>query len=509
MITLLRKHHRWLMIVIAILAIPFCFYFSKTDLSAARADHLGTIYGRTVTRVEFQRNARLVNLARELGMMTLLQDLTSGATSENTAYAEFTWNRLILRHEAERLGIRPTAEEIVEFVRTLRPFRNEKDFDLAKYTEFTQSALPALGFSEAQIEELASDQLSLNRLKDLLGSGVHIAESESKENYEQAYAKLEVAVVRLRSEEFAKEVKLTDDDIAKYFEAHKATLNTEEKRKVEFVTFGLSEAEAKLTGKERVDTLQKLADRANDFTQALLEKSANFTAVAAKFNLPVTATGEFTQATPDAKLAVDPQLSQYAFQITAAEPFSDPIQVKDGFYILHLAGKTDARPLTADEAKPKVVAALQAERTRELASTKGAQVANQLREALKSGTPLDAEAQKLALKLERVPAFSLVPNPLAPPADPKTKEPDAADLPTIKSAIGEMSPGEVSDFVPSENGGLIAVLEKRQPIDQVAYAQGKSIFDARYLRGKRSLVFYEWLRDRRGAAKIQPAAAAG
>lgn len=493
------------MIVIAILAIPFCFYFSKTDIGATRADHLGTIYGRTVTRVEFQRNARLFNLARDLGMMTLLQDLTSGATSETAAYSEFTWNRLILRHEAERLGIHPTSEEVVDFVRTLRTFRNDTGFDMNKYTEFTQTALPSLGFTEAQIEELASDQLALNRVKDLLGAGVHVAESESKENYEQSYGKMDVAVVRLRSADFGKELKITDDDISKYYDAHKAQLKTDEKRKVEFVNFGLNDTEKKLAGKERVDALQKLADRANDFSQALLDKSAQFVQVAAKFSVPVEATGEFTMAAPDPKLSADPQLSQYAFQLTAQETYSDAIQVKDGFYIMHLAGKTEARPLTLEEAKPKVVESLTEERTREVSATKGALVANQLRDALKSGAPLDAAAQQLGFKVERVAPFALIENPIATPLAPKDKPPDAPDLSTIKSAVAELGPGEVTDYAPTETGGLVAVLEKREPIDPAFYQQGKLLFDSRYLKGKRSIVFYEWLRDRRGDAKIQAA----
>ena len=53
------------------------------------------------------------------------QELTRGAMSEAEAYADFTFNRLILRHEAEALGIKPTRDEIVTLVRTLRPFRGE------------------------------------------------------------------------------------------------------------------------------------------------------------------------------------------------------------------------------------------------------------------------------------------------------------------------------------------------------------------------------------------------
>ena len=197
MITILRKHHRWLMIVIAILALPFVFYFNKTDLGAQRSTDLGRIYDRPVTQVEFTRNARLLNLASSLGL-TLGNDLMMArVASENEMYIEFTWNRLILRHEAEQLGIRPNSSEITAFVKTLPRFRGETGFDIGKYNELTKSVLPSLGLDEAQIEELISDQLSLNRVKDLLGTAMQLPESESMENYEKTYGKMDVAVVRL------------------------------------------------------------------------------------------------------------------------------------------------------------------------------------------------------------------------------------------------------------------------------------------------------------------------
>src|SRR5438874_7049229 len=122
MITVMRKHHKWLMIVIAVLAIPFIFYFNKSDLSARRRDDLGRIYDRPVTQVEFQRSARLLTLAQMLGLSQLVQDLMMRPMSETDAYVNFTFNRLTLDHEARALGVRPTTPEIVAFVRTRLPF---------------------------------------------------------------------------------------------------------------------------------------------------------------------------------------------------------------------------------------------------------------------------------------------------------------------------------------------------------------------------------------------------
>ena len=158
----------------------------------------------------------------------------------------------------------------------------------------------------------------------------------------------------------------------KYYDAHKAELKSDEKRKVEFVQLTLNEEQKKLAGKERIEALQKLADRATDVTQALLEKGADFKQVAAKFQLPVRETGDFSAAEPDQQLKGDPQLGAAAFKLSAQEPHSDAVQVADGFFILHLIGKTEARPLTLEEAKPKIVDALKKARTREVMSTKGA-----------------------------------------------------------------------------------------------------------------------------------------
>src|SRR5207249_6522470 len=152
-------------------------------------------------------------------------------------------------------------------------------------------------------------QLCLKRIKQVVASGVSLPEGESKSNYEQLYGKNFVSVVRVRSADILKEIKVSDDDIKKYYEAHKGELKTEEKRKVEFVRLALNDDQKKLKDKERIDALQKLADRANDFSQALLEKG-DFHQVAAKFQLPVEATDEFTSSAPDPKLKADPQLNQ-------------------------------------------------------------------------------------------------------------------------------------------------------------------------------------------------------
>jgi len=501
MITILRKHRHWLMIVIAILALPFCIYFVKTDYSAIRPDQFARIYDRNIPMLEAQQNARLLDLGRALGMSDFVQSLTMGATEQNQVYAQFILNLLILRHEAARLGIRPTSSEIADIVRDLPAFRSEGGFDFKKFNDFVQNALSPNGLSEAQIEELVRDQLCLKQIKQLLAAGVSVPETEIKTNYEQAYDKLYVGLIRLRPADFAKEITIGDDDVRKYYEAHKAELKSDEKRKVEFVRLALTDDQKKLTGKERVEALQKLSDRANDFTQALLEKGADFKQVAAKFQLPMQLTGEFTAATPDPQLNIDPQLGAAAFKLSMQEPNSDPIQVADGFYILHLAGMVEARPLTIEEAKPKIVEAIKNSRTRELMSTKGAEIVHQLREATKSGQSLEAAIKKAGLKVENMPPFSLLDE--SAETQEKERKKESPELVAIKYAMTSLSPGEMSDFLPLDDSGLIAVLEKREPSADAGDHEKRAAFEKRILDNKRQIVFYEWLHDRQRDAGLQ------
>ncbi|MBA3831599.1 MAG: SurA N-terminal domain-containing protein [Chthoniobacterales bacterium] len=505
MITVMRKHHKVLMIFItALVCISFSWYWNKTDFAQMGNGVVGKIYDRNVSQVEFQRNSRLLRLGSELGMRDLVQALTIGAQSENEAYANFSWNLMVLRHEADELGIKPTTAEIAEFVKTLPAFQGENGFDLAKYTEFADHALAPMGFSEAQVEELAADQIALERVEKILGAGVTVPESEMRENFEQLYSKMEVSTVRFHSADFANQAQVGDADVAKYFEAHKAQLKTDEKRQVKFVNFGLSDDQKKLTGKQRIDVLQKLADTANDFTEALQAKGADFDAVVAKFKLTPKETGEFSKASPDPLLAGTPALVQSAFALTKETPNGDAIQAPDGFYVEHLIKIDPARPLTLEEAQPKIVEALKQERIQGLIAAKAAASAKELGEAVKSGkTAADAAAQA-GLKAEKIPPFALLDNPPgsapAPTPDPKSQTPA---LQAIKQTVSEMAPGTVSDFVPQPDGGLLVVLEKREPFNAAQFEASRPFVESRALQNKGQVVFYEWLRERRRAAGVE------
>src|SRR6266478_6996928 len=361
MMKALRRHKDWLMIVIAVLTIPFIFYFVKMPDTGRGTGDLGQIYGRQLSQIEIDANARLGGLAQALGMSDFWETLSLRQPG-NAGYGTFAINLIVLRHEAQRLGLRPSPSELADVVRRLPAFQSETGFDMNKFSDFVRVALGPMGIGEEHIEQLVRDELSLNEIRRLLAAGITISKGELDENFQRGYDKFYVTVIRFQSADFNNGITVSDEDVQKYYDAHKAELKTDEKRKVQFVQLGLTEEQKKLTGKERIDVLQKLSDRATELTQVLLDKGADFKQAAEKFQLPVQETGEFTAAAPDPQLKTDPQLSAAAFKLSVQEPNSDPVQVADGFYLLHLTGVTEARPLTLEEAKPKIVEALKKSR---------------------------------------------------------------------------------------------------------------------------------------------------
>src|SRR5260370_20997695 len=264
MMKLLRRHRDWLMIVIAILAIPFIFYFvQRPDYGAIGRDQFDRIYDRNVSILEAQQSARLLSLAQALGMSDFVGTMTAGAGgAQNQAAVQFIVKLLVLRHEAERVGLRPSASEGVEVVRKVPGFQGDSGFDINKFNDLVQNGLAPLGLAEEHIEQLVRDQISLSEIQKLLAAGVSLPKSELDENFQRGYDKLYVSVIRFRPVDFDKDIKINDEDVQKYYDAHKAELKTDEKRKVEFVQLTLNEEEKKLAGQGQDEGVQKMAGAA-------------------------------------------------------------------------------------------------------------------------------------------------------------------------------------------------------------------------------------------------------
>jgi hypothetical protein len=64
----------------------------------------------------------------------------------------------------------------------------------------------------------------------------------------------------------------------------------------------------------------------------------------------------------------------------------------------------------------------------------------------------------------------------------------------------------VTDPLPTSDGAVVALVEKRDPPDPAQAAVNRASLEERTLQGKRAMIFSEWLKERRQAAGAQATA---
>lgn len=475
-----------------VIIIAFGWFFTPGNRSPHGSLDSGfRIYGHRYTREELERKGRSFGVAMYAGLQELVVGLTGNPYSEQ-APSDFVFNSFVLDHEAKRLGITVNDNEVADAIAKLTPFQTNGNYDPAKYQTFVENVLKPRGFTAARLEDLVRDQLRLKKMVTLIGSTLEVTPGELRNAFVQNHQKMDTSIIRFDLAEFKAAVQPTDAEVEKVFKDHEKTYTAGEKRVVSYVNLDLSEADKALKGKEMIEARQALANRANDFGQDLLKDGANFAEVAKKYGLTVKTTPEFTVEKPPQDLASIPGAAETAFKLSEKDPTSDALPSGDGYCVLHLEKVTPDRQLTLDEARPEVIEQIKKEKGGVALVTKGNEVRTKIIELMKAGKSFADAAQEAGVKVESFPTFSV--------AQPVQDKPDAR---TILAKSVELADGEVSDFVPVENGGLIIHLDKREPIDEAEFKKEEPTLLTQARTQKEFVAFIEWLQARRKLANIE------
>ncbi len=505
MVNIIRRFQQPLLIAItAFTIISFIWLFNRNSMNDRyNSGNVGTMYGRGISLNQYQRGGRLFQLAEGLQLQEFVFGLIGREmylgykfrqVPGDQVASEFAINDLVLRHEADRLSLEPSIDDVAEAEQKLPIFQTPQGvFDPVKYNMFVTTSLGPLGLSVDGFDELIRDQLRLRMIKSTsIGGAAQPAASEvrSCSYYEERYQKTDVSVVRLKLDDFKAAVNLTDDDLKKAFEERKATLNTPEKRKVRFAAFQLDQKKPP-TGPERKDALEKLAEQAGNLSAKMTEKDAKFDELAPKFGATVQETPEFAENEPPTGL--DEKAAEAAFRLTKAEPNSDPIvsEKQDGYFILQLEEIVPSRPQTFDEAKAQLTEQLKQERAQEAMTLKASEIRQKIETEVKAGKSFADAAQAAGAKAEPFPTFSMA-----------ERKNEGADANEVMSTASELRVGETSQFVPTSTGGLVLRVEKRLPIDEADFEKQKAGVAKQLAQGKSEALFSEWMKQRRKEANV-------
>jgi peptidyl-prolyl cis-trans isomerase D len=499
MIQVLRKNQRVLMLVVAVLTIvAFIFLYNTTQLDELATVKNPTIYGKALTPLAIDRQVKNYQLTLALGQYELMQKLSGSAQDQDQALTEFVWNLLVMQHQARELGIEPTDDQVANRIKEIPIFQEAGRFDPTKYGQFVSEQLAPRGFTERQLEDVIRDSLRVEALSEIVESPAALGEGEMK-MMARAFQPVTASYVKFERNGETEKIEITPEESAAVYQQvlqqNQSALLTDETREVRCVVFELP-ADSKLEGKAKVDALQKLANSASEFTDSVANAAASLDQLAEKAGAKILKLAAFDRsgspAPQSGNLTADTmtRIAPPAFLLAKPGATSDVIQAGDAFYVLELTTVNASRPLTLEEARPRIESQLRAQKAEQIFTGESTSAANALRSALASGKSFADAAAAQKLKVETL-------TNVVVGAESTSPENQA-----IAGATFLLKDGEVSNLEQAPWGAFVAQLQSRGAVDQMAFGSREKQIRESLLRTKRDLLFMDWLRVNREAARI-------
>jgi peptidyl-prolyl cis-trans isomerase D len=474
------KMRSLILLCLALVAISFVFFGNWTPNHQYEIETYGSIGGRPIRYDDLQRGVAASQLLNSLTGTPIY----ASPLGVQDFFVDQTWKRLILSELADKAGFFVREDEVIRFIKKNPYFLNDKGgFAPEKYQQFSGGFLRYANITEKQFEEMLYQYMLSDELVKTFFNGLTISEEEIQNRFEQSFSTVQLQTIELSLEDIKKSLKPTDEELKKYFEAHKNAYTSDESRKVEYVLFPVSSASK--------EELKKSGEKAFAFTEPFFNQDnprnnkETFQAQAAKEGIQtktVTLTRKSTAFIGDSK---DARLVGHIFDLTSDAPVSDYIQTEKGFIVVCLVENTEAKPLAYEDAKNEVLKDYLAATSRTKLEEEGKRISQELTDKLAAGTPWSKAISEVKVSAKRISTF--VPADL----DPKT----ISSGRMVKYLSQELNPNQVSRFQKTEDGGIIVFMESRTlSADQKGKEANKAYLA--YFRHQQNLQFFhDWLFD--------------
>ena len=496
-----------LAVLLGFIALGFLFYGNAGNLisigTARTSNDYGRIDGEDLTvgdlydAVREERNSVKIS-----GGEAQLQQPGSAAR-----LAEGAWQKLLLLHEADRLHIEVTPQEMADWIRQQKFFQKpDGSFDLDKYNgqiKIWQEELHVQPDNGADpiaatrdiFEGIVRDSLRTTAVRKALFDSVRSSAQDVAAQYAKIDGPTTVSYVTFDPKSFETQVHVTPADIEAEYKNNPTNpaYRTAEQRKVDYVLFLLPPDQAKLPDDQKQAAKDALGQKALDFVLAFQPNpsadpgtpppSVDFMTEAKKRGLPSATTGFFTSDQAPAGVPPSPAFNQAAFALSSDAPVSKVVELDNGVAVLHLSEiqPSQLRPLS--EVQADIQKELTVKDAQQEAQINAQLLSKLLQQQVANGTPFATAAAALKLAVTSVPAF--VPDSVK--QDPK--------LGVLAYHAVQLKDNEVSNpFALSDDGGYAVVhLDKRAPADPAGLAAFDKEFRAEQDEQLREIATEDWV----------------
>jgi peptidyl-prolyl cis-trans isomerase D len=251
MLDRMRRHRSWLKWSLAIVVVSFVLLYIPSFLNdstqgAAGNSVVASVDGRDITAAHFRR-------VYQQQMQQYRQSY--GANVDERLLKQLGIDQRIVQQmiqeeaslaEAARLGITASDAEVRERILSLPAFQDNGQFiGDQRYRQLLQMQMPPMRPSE--FEDQVRRGIVAEKLQAAITSWITVADPDVDAEYRKRNEKVKLAVVSFPSDKYREGATATDDEVAKYFEAHKEAYRIAEKRKVRYLTVDQEALRAKAT----------------------------------------------------------------------------------------------------------------------------------------------------------------------------------------------------------------------------------------------------------------------
>ncbi len=305
------------------------------------------VNGREIPVSVFQREVQ--NISRSLeeqGVETApMRKLIYQQALENLISQE------LLYQEAEKEGVTATKEEVKKAILTYEAFQENGKFSKEKYISILRSA----GMTPQMFEEIIRRDLTTKHMVSILKASFYLTDDELRSFVEKQLTKITGKVYI-----FPVNVKLSDEEIKKYYEEHKSDFSGEKGKKI--VVYRI---DVKKVGQQRAQEITR------ELYSALKEDR--------EFKIKEGVTKLF-----DSVVYLDKKDQELSEDILKeVEKLNDDKKIallkeKDAYYLIRYKGEY-SEPLPLKDVKDKIIARLSEEKKEELSK----KLLNEIKEKLK------------------------------------------------------------------------------------------------------------------------------
>jgi parvulin-like peptidyl-prolyl isomerase len=552
MIGTIRKHSKWLWLVIIIATIiSFVFWgagpsrMGNGSGGSATGDY-GTIYGHKITQQAF------IEARNEFYIFYWFRSHEWPDANPNfteTELANEVYVRLMLFQKATDLGIHVGEPEVVTAANDLLNSLN-RNGQIVPLTEFVKQVLQPKGLTAVDFKNFVRQYLIMEQLQQSIGlTGELITPQAAAAAYQRDHQELSAQMVVFSASNYLSSVTVTPDAVAKFYSNYLAAYRLPDRSQVSYVAFDVSNyvaaAEQKL-GRTNLDSQVEMNFRRSGMQavpgaktpeeakarirEALLwprakeaarqdantlastvfaqepARAENLTTIAQQKGLTVHVTAPFAGEFGPEEFVAPPAFTKAAFGLTTDVPFAGPIVGEYAVYILAYNKQLPSEIPPLDQIRDRVTRDYQWREAVFQAWHAGTDFARSL-----TGMTADRGFASLCVAAGLQPQV-LPPFSLSTQALPELGE--RAEMNLVKQAAFTTPVGKASGFVTNNAGGFIVYVQSRLPVDQAKMNSELPPYQTAFRRERQNEAFNQWVnleanRQLRDTPAFRQAAAPG